>query len=168
MNIFIFLYFYFLLEHVQEQLGNNASSDYGSNFEEISLDSSSDNLLEALDVLKSVVIQLPNANRDSMAFLFLHLRHVIDANPVTKMDAYSLATIFAPTIIGEGSQHSNIRTSIISNGGSMDNKLGNVNPATLKMIEKQKIVVKSLLVLSKHFWTGILKDPNYCPFGKFY
>lgn len=117
-------------------------------------------LQEALQILKSVVIQLPNANRDSLAFLFLHFRRVIDARVVTRMSTESMAKIFAPTIVGTQSTAPAFRASVSANG------LEKMTAAALKINVKQISVMLALFRLPRSFWNGLLKDPNYCPLGK--
>lgn len=44
------------------------------------------------------VSELPQANRDTLAFLMIHLQRVAQS-PNTKMDIANLAKIFGPTIV---------------------------------------------------------------------
>lgn len=109
------------------------------------LDSSNDEENESIQLLKEVILQLPNANRDSLAFLFLHFRHIIDSASVTLMDAKALAKIFGPTVVG---------SKVLC-------------PSTSNLISEnvtQISVMNALFLISRHFWYGILKDPNFCPF----
>lgn len=49
--------------------------------------------------LRGVIHMLPPANRDTLAFLILHLRKVA-SSPECKMSILNLATVFGPTIVG--------------------------------------------------------------------
>ncbi|XP_067399760.1 rac GTPase-activating protein 1-like isoform X2 [Emydura macquarii macquarii] len=49
-----------------------------------------------------VVNKLPPANRDTLAFLLLHLLRVADS-PACRMDKLNLARVFGPTLVGHGS-----------------------------------------------------------------
>uniref|UniRef100_A0A4W4EV28 Si:ch1073-416j23.1 n=1 Tax=Electrophorus electricus TaxID=8005 RepID=A0A4W4EV28_ELEEL len=49
--------------------------------------------------LKRAVTELPRANRDTLAFLVLHLQRVMNSPPC-QMDQNNLARVFGPTIVG--------------------------------------------------------------------
>ncbi|NWU51080.1 RGAP1 protein, partial [Dromas ardeola] len=52
--------------------------------------------------LRHVVNKLPLANRDTLAFLMLHLLRV-SHSPDCKMDVLNLSRVFGPTLVGHGS-----------------------------------------------------------------
>ncbi|XP_010181318.1 PREDICTED: rho GTPase-activating protein gacR-like, partial [Mesitornis unicolor] len=52
--------------------------------------------------LRHVVSKLPPANRDTLAFLMLHLLRV-SRSPDCKMDVLNLSRVFGPTLVGHGS-----------------------------------------------------------------
>ncbi|NXY79681.1 RGAP1 protein, partial [Glareola pratincola] len=52
--------------------------------------------------LRHVVSKLPPANRDTLAFLMLHLLRV-SRSPDCKMDVFNLSRVFGPTLVGHGS-----------------------------------------------------------------
>ncbi|KAM4525140.1 rac GTPase-activating protein 1 [Odontesthes bonariensis] len=52
-------------------------------------------------VLHRAVAELPKANRDTLAFLMLHL-HKVMRSPQCQMDQNNLARVFGPTIVGHG------------------------------------------------------------------
>ncbi|NXV47714.1 RGAP1 protein, partial [Uria aalge] len=52
--------------------------------------------------LRHVVSKLPPANRDTLAFLMLHLLRV-SHSPDCKMDVLNLSRVFGPTLVGHGS-----------------------------------------------------------------
>ena len=103
-------------------------------------------------VLKGVIIQLPNANRDSLCFLFLHFYRLLESSTVVKLSVDDLARAFAPTIVGRS--RPNTGTLRLSTGDSR------------RESEKQMMVMQAFFKLSRRFWEGLLKDPNFCPFGE--
>ncbi|KAK4817424.1 hypothetical protein QYF61_013491, partial [Mycteria americana] len=52
--------------------------------------------------LRHVVSKLPPANRDTLAFLMLHLLRV-SRSPDCKMDVFNLSRVFGPTLVGHSS-----------------------------------------------------------------
>ncbi|KAF1555671.1 Rac GTPase-activating protein 1, partial [Eudyptes schlegeli] len=52
--------------------------------------------------LRHMVSKLPPANRDTLAFLMLHLLRV-SCSPHCKMDVLNLSRVFGPTLVGHGS-----------------------------------------------------------------
>uniref|UniRef100_A0A1A8EUC9 Rac GTPase-activating protein 1 n=3 Tax=Nothobranchius korthausae TaxID=1143690 RepID=A0A1A8EUC9_9TELE len=52
-------------------------------------------------VLFRVISELPKTNRDTLAFLMLHLHRVI-RSPQCQMDQNNLARVFGPTLVGHG------------------------------------------------------------------
>ncbi|XP_054598342.1 rac GTPase-activating protein 1 isoform X2 [Nothobranchius furzeri] len=52
-------------------------------------------------VLYRVISELPKTNRDTLAFLMLHLHRVI-RSPQCQMDQNNLARVFGPTLVGHG------------------------------------------------------------------
>ncbi|XP_060683695.1 rac GTPase-activating protein 1-like [Hemiscyllium ocellatum] len=82
------------------------------------------------------VSSLPPANRDTLAFLMVHLQRVMES-PGCKMDKQNLARVFGPTIVG----HSN------------------PNPNPLEVFEdtkRQPKVVEQLLSLPCDYWSRIV------------
>ncbi|XP_062434884.1 rac GTPase-activating protein 1-like [Rhea pennata] len=82
--------------------------------------------------LRHLVSQLPPANRDTLAFLMLHLQRV-SRSPDCRMDVPNLSRVFGPTLVGHGS----------------------ANPTPLAIIEdtpRQCKVVARLLSLPPDFW----------------
>lgn len=57
---------------------------------------------ESLLDLKATIIQLPTANRDTLAFLMQHFLRIANATEV-KMPTSNIAKIFGPTIVGYSS-----------------------------------------------------------------
>ncbi|KAM6259391.1 rac GTPase-activating protein 1-like [Spheniscus humboldti] len=86
--------------------------------------------------LRHVVSKLPPANRDTLAFLMLHLLRV-SRSPHCKMDVLNLSRVFGPTLVGHGS----------------------ANPTPLAIMEdtpRQCKVVARLLSLPSDFWQGFV------------
>ncbi|NXT68483.1 RGAP1 protein, partial [Chaetops frenatus] len=86
--------------------------------------------------LRHVVSKLPPANRDTLAFLMLHLLRV-SRSPDCKMDVLNLSRVFGPTLVGHSS----------------------ANPTPLAIMEdtpRQCKVVARLLSLPPNFWRGFL------------
>ncbi|XP_075009150.1 rac GTPase-activating protein 1-like [Calonectris borealis] len=86
--------------------------------------------------LRHVVSKLPPANRDTLAFLMLHLLRV-SRSPDCKMDVLNLSRVFGPTLVGHGS----------------------ANPTPLAIMEdtpRQCKVVAQLLSLPPDFWRGFV------------
>ncbi|XP_065494100.1 rac GTPase-activating protein 1-like [Caloenas nicobarica] len=86
--------------------------------------------------LRHMVSKLPPANRDTLAFLMLHLLRV-SHSPDCKMDILNLSRVFGPTLVGHAS----------------------ANPTPLVIMEdtpRQCKVVAQLLSLPPDFWRGFL------------
>ncbi|NXQ83410.1 RGAP1 protein, partial [Nyctibius grandis] len=87
--------------------------------------------------LRHVVSKLPLANRDTLAFLMLHLLRV-SRSPDCKMDVFNLSRVFGPTLVGHSS----------------------ANPTPLAIMEdtpRQCKVVARLLSLPPDFWRGFVE-----------
>ncbi|XP_039553468.1 rac GTPase-activating protein 1-like isoform X2 [Passer montanus] len=87
--------------------------------------------------LRHVVSKLPPANRDTLAFLMLHLLRV-SQSPDCKMDVLNLSRVFGPTLVGYSS----------------------ANPTPLAIMEdtpRQCKVVARLLSLPPSFWRGFVE-----------
>ncbi|NXF12198.1 RGAP1 protein, partial [Smithornis capensis] len=87
--------------------------------------------------LRHVVSKLPPANRDTLAFLMLHLLRV-SRSPDCKMDVLNLSRVFGPTLVGHSS----------------------ANPTPLAIMEdtpRQCKVVARLLSLPPDFWRGFVE-----------
>ncbi|KAM6070397.1 rac GTPase-activating protein 1-like [Chlamydotis macqueenii] len=86
--------------------------------------------------LRHMVSKLPPANRDTLAFLMLHLLRV-SHSPDCKMDVLNLSRVFGPTLVGHSS----------------------ANPTPLAIMEdtpRQCKVVAQLLSLPPDFWRGFM------------
>lgn len=84
------------------------------------------------------VSQLPQANRDTLALLVLHLQTVA-AHPEAKMPISNLVRIFAPTVVG------------FSAG-----KAAAPSPSMLADVEQQNRVMDGLLTLPREYWTQVV------------
>ncbi|XP_011486837.1 rac GTPase-activating protein 1 [Oryzias latipes] len=89
-------------------------------------------------VLCQTVAELPKANRDTLAFLMLHL-HKVMRSPQCQMDQNNLARVFGPTIVGHG--------------------MSEPSPSTImRDTNVQPKVICRLLSLPEDFWRRILMD----------
>ncbi|KAL2090992.1 hypothetical protein ACEWY4_013255 [Coilia grayii] len=89
--------------------------------------------------------ELPQANRDTLAFLILHLQRVAQS-PDTKMDATNLARVFGPTIVGHAVPDPDHMT-------------------LLTDTQRQPRVVERLLSLPVGYWRQYLVEPDNVPPG---
>ena len=92
-----------------------------------------------MDLLKRSIDQLPDANRDSLSFLIIHLQRVAE-QPDNRMTINSLARIFGPTCIGN----------------STPNQFSNV----LVESQKQNRTMEALLSLPTEYWEELLHEPD--------
>ncbi|XP_066471068.1 rac GTPase-activating protein 1 isoform X1 [Tiliqua scincoides] len=80
--------------------------------------------------------ELPQANRDTLAFLMIHLQRVAQS-PATKMDVTNLAKVFGPTIVGHA--------------------VPDPDPMTLLQdTKRQPKVVERLISLPVEFWSRFM------------
>lgn len=94
---------------------------------------SEDNKQMALD---KIIQTLPQANRDTLAYLILHLQNVANS-PECKMSTSNLATVFGPTIVG------------YSNSEPM---------SALTDAHTSNAIMEELLLLSSTYWNNILSN----------
>ncbi|KAK2814722.1 hypothetical protein Q5P01_000556 [Channa striata] len=92
------------------------------------------------DMMYKAISDLPKANRDTLAFLVLHL-HKVMRSPHCQMDQNNLARVFGPTIVGHGMSEPSPKT-------------------ILKDINTQPKVIYCLLSLPEEYWRGILAVPT--------
>lgn len=86
----------------------------------------------SIALMYQTIGDLPQPNRDTLAFLVLHLQRVADSLD-TKMDIHNLARVFGPTIVGHG--------------------VPNPEPMTiLQDTKRQPKVVERLLALPVDYW----------------
>src|SRR5699024_6762691 len=111
------------------------------------LDSTNSQWQQLLNVLKGVVIQLPNANRDSMAYLFLHFRRLIQAEGVTKFDMTALARTFGHIIVGTATQRTTSFRMSFNSKGTLK-KVPMINPPDHNIGLKQQSVMRALYRLA--------------------
>ncbi|XP_078539623.1 rac GTPase-activating protein 1-like isoform X2 [Lissotriton helveticus] len=103
--------------------------------------------LEAADILNEecskaemsqVVLKLPLANRDTLAYLILHLHRVIQST-YCNMDRNNLARVFGPTLVGHA--------------------IPEPSPLTIMQdTPRQAKVISRLLSLPSSFWNNILSN----------
>uniref|UniRef100_A0A8C9ZZH7 Rac GTPase-activating protein 1 n=1 Tax=Sander lucioperca TaxID=283035 RepID=A0A8C9ZZH7_SANLU len=86
----------------------------------------------SIALMYQTISDLPQANRDTLAFLVLHLQRVADSSD-TRMDISNLARVFGPTILGHA--------------------VPNPDPMTiLQDTKRQPKVVERLLALPPDYW----------------
>nr|XP_020473425.1 rac GTPase-activating protein 1 [Monopterus albus]XP_020473426.1 rac GTPase-activating protein 1 [Monopterus albus] len=94
-------------------------------------------------LMYQTISDLPQPNRDTLAFLVLHLQRVADSLD-TKMDISNLARVFGPTIVGHA--------------------LPNPDPMTiLQDTKRQAKVVERLLALPVDYWGQFVMSENVQP-----
>ena len=93
----------------------------------------------ALASTLEALAELPPANKDTLAFLILHLQKVGQSCNTNKMPLTSLAKIFGPTIVGHASPNPPDRI-------------------ILQDTEKQPKVMMKLLGISDDYWRQYMSD----------
>ncbi|XP_056411347.1 rac GTPase-activating protein 1 [Hyla sarda] len=97
----------------------------------------------SIAAIYQVVDELPAPNRDTLAFLMMHLQRVADS-PDCKMDITNLAKVFGPTLVG--------------------NAVADPDPMTiLQDTKRQPKVVERLLSLPADFWNQFMMVENMDP-----
>uniref|UniRef100_A0A667YSU4 Rac GTPase-activating protein 1 n=1 Tax=Myripristis murdjan TaxID=586833 RepID=A0A667YSU4_9TELE len=97
----------------------------------------------SIALMYQTISDLPQANRDTLAFLALHLQRVAHSTD-TKMDISNLARVFGPTIVGHA--------------------VPNPEPMTiLQDTKRQPKVVERLLVLPADYWRQFVMVENEPP-----
>uniref|UniRef100_A0A3B4UR88 Si:ch1073-416j23.1 n=1 Tax=Seriola dumerili TaxID=41447 RepID=A0A3B4UR88_SERDU len=87
-------------------------------------------------IIYQAIAELPKANRDTLAFLMLHL-HKVMKSPQCQMDQNNLARVFGPTIVGHG--------------------MSEPSPTTImRDTNTQPKVICRLLSLSEDYWRRVL------------
>ena len=94
-------------------------------------------------LLKKVICELPLPHRDSLAFLIRHLNFVANCERITFMNRNALASIFAPTIIGNSEFCPQSSIELQSE------------------IPKQIMVMTALFEIEDQFWQQLLTDNNF-------
>ncbi|XP_064233126.1 rac GTPase-activating protein 1 isoform X2 [Aotus nancymaae] len=90
----------------------------------------------SIAAMYQAVGELPQANRDTLAFLMIHLQRVAQS-PHTKMDVANLAKVFGPTVVAHA--------------------VPNPDPVTmLQDIKRQPKVVERLLSLPLEYWSQFM------------
>ncbi|XP_074536648.1 rac GTPase-activating protein 1 [Halichoeres trimaculatus] len=97
----------------------------------------------SIALIYQTISDLPLANRDTLAFLVLHLQRVADSLD-TRMDISNLARVFGPTIVGHA--------------------VPNPDPMTiLQDTKRQPKVVERLLALPADYWSQFVMAENEQP-----
>ncbi|KAJ8683104.1 hypothetical protein QAD02_018896 [Eretmocerus hayati] len=96
--------------------------------------------LDAEAALYQAISELPQPNRDTLAFLILHLQRV-SSTPECKMPISNLAKVFGPTLVGYSSQHPS-RTAMLSE------------------TKDQVAIVESLLKIPSDYWANFVNPEH--------
>ncbi|XP_041801954.1 rac GTPase-activating protein 1 [Chelmon rostratus] len=97
----------------------------------------------SIALMYQTISDLPQANRDTLAFVVLHLQRVADSSD-TRMDISNLARVFGPTIVGHA--------------------VPNPDPMTiLQDTKRQPKVVERLLALPVDYWSQYVKAEHEQP-----
>ncbi|XP_056144898.1 rac GTPase-activating protein 1 [Lampris incognitus] len=89
-------------------------------------------------IMRQAIWDLPKANRDTLAFLMLHLQKVMKS-PHCQMDKNNLARVFGPTIVGHG--------------------MADPSPVTiLRDTNRQYKVISYMLTLPEDYWMRFLQQ----------
>ncbi|CAN9516039.1 unnamed protein product [Ophioblennius macclurei] len=97
----------------------------------------------SIALMYQTISDLPQANRETLAFLMLHLQRVADSLD-TRMDISNLARVFGPTLVGHA--------------------VSNPDPMTiLQDTKRQPKVVERLLALPISYWSQFVVSENDKP-----
>ncbi|XP_041662277.1 rac GTPase-activating protein 1 isoform X2 [Cheilinus undulatus] len=92
----------------------------------------------SIAVMCQAIAELPKANRDTLAFLMLHL-HKVMRSPHCQMDLNNLSRVFGPTIVGH--------------------RMSEPSPTTImRDTNTQPKVIGRLLTLPEPYWRRVLSD----------
>lgn len=138
-----------LLKHFLRQLREPVTTyPLWSSFVQASSLYKSGSLSDSVSAVQDAVTRLPPANRDTLAFLLLHLIRVAET-PATRMPVQNLAKVFGPTIVGYSSPE----------------------PEALQMLNEPRMQADVLEMLMSGigpaFWEGIVKadDASWMSFN---
>ncbi|KAM4609409.1 rac GTPase-activating protein 1 [Polymixia lowei] len=94
-------------------------------------------------IMYQAIGELPKANRDTLAFLMLHLQKVMKS-PKCQMDKNNLARVFGPTIVGHGMAEPSPRT-------------------IMRDTNTQPKVISRMLSFSEEYWKRLLQKDQVLP-----
>ncbi|KAI1891145.1 hypothetical protein AGOR_G00161670 [Albula goreensis] len=95
----------------------------------------------SIAMMYQTISDLPQANRDTLAFLILHLQRV-SQSPDTRMDIINLGRVFGPTIVGHA----------VPDPGPM---------TILQDTKRQPKVVERLIGLPVEYWSQFMIEQNH-------
>ncbi|XP_051153061.1 rac GTPase-activating protein 1-like [Leptopilina boulardi] len=90
--------------------------------------------------LYQAISELPQPNRDTLAFLILHLQRV-SSSPECKMPISNLAKVFGPTLVGYSCQEPSVMS-------------------MLSETKNQAAIVESLLMIPSDYWANFVNSDN--------
>ena len=97
---------------------------------------------EKLEQMKTAVNDLPEVNRQTLAYLIVHLQKIADA-PLCKMPRDNLSKVFAPTIVGQLHSHQGPNVPTLER---------------MAILDKQICVMRMLLESPVEFWKTLLPE----------
>jgi len=98
----------------------------------------------ASSLFQKSIAKLPQPNRDTLAFLILHLQKVANYSTVNKMTISNLAKVFGPTVIG---------ATPISVGSTTINL-----EDAMQELSRMEAVMKGLMELRSKYWASFLSE----------
>ncbi|KAI6190967.1 hypothetical protein M3Y97_00176100 [Aphelenchoides bicaudatus] len=101
------------------------------------------------DRLAEALGELPDPNRDTLAYLCLHLQKVAMNAAQNKMTIENLAAILCPTILGNNAE---LNTLGYAGGRNIDQTRND----PFEEVARQRIVLERLLKMSSEFWSDYL------------
>lgn len=93
---------------------------------------------EVQRLIFQAVSELPVANRDTLAFIIVHLKRITQSE-ATKMTEKGLATIFGPTIVGNSGTDLPMQTLILQS-------------------RDQSKVMEALLHICESYWNSVISN----------
>jgi len=99
---------------------------------------------DASSLFQKSIAKLPQPNRDTLAFLILHLQKVANYSTVNKMTITNLATVFGPTVVGA------TPISVASTPTNLED--------ARQELPRMGAVMKGLLGLPSEYWASFLSE----------
>lgn len=122
------------LQHLDESL---ITTTLWSNFSE-AVGSDADEITQRTHMRYFIGYDLPGANRDTLAYLMLHLHAIAKHSDKNLMDLKSLARAMAPTVVG--------------------NSVRNPPPSTINTEKPTQVkIMEALLEIDEEFWTTFVQ-----------
>ena len=85
--------------HQTSSFARDGNNQYNAIHSHAAADTNEEGLASTLEA----IAKLPPSNKDTLAYLILHLQRVAYYSTANKMPLANLVTVFAPTVVGNGS-----------------------------------------------------------------